>query len=109
MPDALTISEKVALRGLEKQIALNGRTATVNGTLYTGVRTELAVDDGDNRQGGFRKKKAFRFTIVKSQVVAEIKGGQTVVDDTSGNYVVQEVLTNNFRVRITCISASGSL
>jgi hypothetical protein len=96
-------------------VAVHGRSAKIKGHDYVGIRVALTVESGEVGTAGYRKRKAFRFTVPKydvagaSYIAEPIVSGQEVIDDEGGKFVVEDVTINATRVRVLCVVPSGTV
>lgn len=68
--------------GLADAVAVMGRSVTIAGVVYPGVRSELVVNPGQVQPGGFKYRRAFSMRFNDPTLTATLKAGMAGVDDT---------------------------
>ncbi len=99
-------------QGLAAACIVMGRTVDItiaedDVRSYTGVRTELVVDPGELKPGGFQYKRAFSLRLNDPTLTEVIKPGMSVVDDLGKQSKVISYHLDHLGVRFMFGSHSG--
>lgn len=91
-----------------------GRTVVIDGRSYTGPRSELEVDPGDQQQVAMRKKRAFSITITLDQFAKDSsrrpripRDGMELVDDQGYTFKIDRRLFTALTVQFFCVSKNS--
>jgi hypothetical protein len=94
------------IAGLADAKEMVGRTIVLDGVTYTGIRSELRVEPGQQGDVAMRKKRAFSFHLDRAQMPKIPRDGICLVDDEGLTYKIDSKRTTVLSVRLYCIQAT---
>jgi hypothetical protein len=92
---------------------MNGRTVTIAGQVFKGVRSDVVVTPGSLKQGGMQKARAWSIVIPIGATLPNmpstyaVKDGMEVTDDIGKKYKVLSWSRDAIQTTLTCGSLYG--